>query len=59
MWIPTVYTSPAMYLKARPHIVLGPACAAAVLLLGVAAVVLNYSSDAQRQVRKAAACVWR
>ncbi len=48
VWVPSVYTSPAMYLVRRAHH-LPPVVAAAVLLAGLACIWVNYDSDRQRQ----------
>lgn len=49
VWVPSVYTSPAMYLVKHP-MVLGPVLAGAVFAAGVACIYINYDSDRQRQV---------
>mmetsp|Transcript_29310 Transcript_29310/g.73636 ORF Transcript_29310/g.73636 Transcript_29310/m.73636 type:complete len:477 (+) Transcript_29310:213-1643(+) len=49
VWVPSVYTSPAMFLVRHP-MVLGAYTAAGVLAAGVACIYINYDSDRQRQV---------
>lgn len=48
VWVPAVYTSATLYLVDHPHH-LGVPIAAGMFLLGVAAVLVNYWADAQRQ----------
>lgn len=48
VWVPSVYTSPAMYLVRRPG-PLSPQAAAAVFLFGAVMVWMNYDADRQRQ----------
>ena len=43
-WIPSVYTSPSLYLAAHPYL-LGNWKAAAILLAGLAMVYVNYDAD--------------
>lgn len=52
VWVPTVYTSPAMYLVQHPNN-LSPALAAAIFGAGCLAIWINYDSDRQRQVFRA------
>lgn len=48
VWVPSVYTSPAMHLVRRPHdLPLG--FALALFAFGVAMIIINYDSDRQRQ----------
>ncbi len=47
-WVPAVYPLAAQYLVLRPHDLPWP-IAAAIFVLGVAAVFINYDADAQRQ----------
>jgi 7-dehydrocholesterol reductase len=59
-WVPAVYPLTAQYLVLRPYDLAWP-LAAAIFLLGVAAVYLNYAADAQRQRVRAtngATTVW-
>ena len=61
VWVPAFYTTAAQYLVKHP-VGLRPAVAAALLVLGLAAIAVNYETDAQRQrVRETggAALVWR
>ena len=48
VWVPGVYTIPAMYLVNHP-IQFSPIIAASIVLLGIVSVLLNYLADAQRQ----------
>ena len=48
VWVPAVYTSATLYLVDHPHH-LGAPLAAAIFVLGVVAVLINYAADAQRQ----------
>ena len=52
VWVPAVYTSPILYLVHHPHH-LGMAWSTAIAVAGVAAVVINYLADRQRQVVRA------
>jgi 7-dehydrocholesterol reductase len=55
-WVPSLYTSHAMFLVKHP-MVLGPYLTAAVFLAGVTCIYINYDSDRQRQVfRYTGAC---
>jgi 7-dehydrocholesterol reductase len=47
-WVPAVYALTAQYLVLRPHDLAWP-LAAAIFLLGVSAIYVNYAADAQRQ----------
>ncbi len=47
VWVPGVYTSPAMYLVRHPN-QLQPAVAAALLLAGLVSIAVNYDVDRQR-----------
>lgn len=47
-WVPAVYALSAQYLVLRPHHLAWPV-AAAIFLLGVGAIYVNYAVDAQRQ----------
>ncbi|MCO5558810.1 hypothetical protein L7F22_012397 [Adiantum nelumboides] len=49
VWVPSVYTSPAMYLVNHP-ITLGSQAALSIFLAGVACIYINYDCDRQRQV---------
>ncbi|KUF97459.1 H/ACA ribonucleoprotein complex subunit 2 [Phytophthora nicotianae] len=53
VWVPSVYTSPAMYLVQNP-ITLGTPLALAIFITGVLMVVINYDADRQRQSFRAA-----
>ncbi|HLB56747.1 MAG TPA: 7-dehydrocholesterol reductase [Coxiellaceae bacterium] len=48
VWVPGIYTLPAMYLVNHP-ISFSPIIAALIIILGVTCVILNYFADAQRQ----------
>jgi 7-dehydrocholesterol reductase len=48
VWVPSVYTSSTLYLVDHPNH-LGPVVAAAIAVLGVASIFMNYAADAQRQ----------
>lgn len=55
VWVPGIYTSPALYLAEHP--VRWPLPAAlAIAAFGLAAIYVNYDSDRQRQVRLRASC---
>ena len=49
VWVPAIYTSPALYLVAHPRD-WQPVVATALALAGAAAIYINYDSDRQRQV---------
>lgn len=49
VWVPSVYTSPGLFLTAHP-VRLGGPLAGAIFLAGVAAIYINWDSDRQRQV---------
>ena len=49
VWVPSLYTSHAMFLVKHP-MVLGPYLTAAIFAAGVACIYINYDSDRQRQV---------
>ncbi|MBK7149341.1 MAG: 7-dehydrocholesterol reductase, partial [Bacteroidetes bacterium] len=49
VWVPAIYTSPVMYMVQHP-VVLSPGVAVLLLLLGLAAIWVNYWADYQRQV---------
>lgn len=49
VWVPSVYTSPAMFLVKHP-MQLGLPLAGAVLAGGLLCIYINYDSDRQRQV---------
>mmetsp|Transcript_9693 Transcript_9693/g.17455 ORF Transcript_9693/g.17455 Transcript_9693/m.17455 type:complete len:477 (-) Transcript_9693:77-1507(-) len=49
VWVPSVYTSPAMFLVRHP-MVLGNFVAGAIFAAGLACIYINYDSDRQRQV---------
>ena len=51
VWVPAIYTSPALFLVEHP-VRWGPAGAAAIALTGIAAIYINYDSDRQRQARR-------
>ncbi|KAL4094350.1 hypothetical protein PRIC1_010011 [Phytophthora ramorum] len=53
VWVPSVYTSPAMYLVQNP-INLGTPLALAIFTTGVLMVLINYDADRQRQSFRAA-----
>ncbi|KAG6953502.1 hypothetical protein JG688_00012792 [Phytophthora aleatoria] len=53
VWVPSVYTSPAMYLVQNP-INLGTPLALAIFITGVLMVGINYDADRQRQNFRAA-----
>ncbi len=48
VWVPGVYTIPAMYLVNHP-VQFSPIIATSIVILGATAVMLNYFADAQRQ----------
>jgi 7-dehydrocholesterol reductase len=59
-WVPAIYALPAQYLVLRPRELPWP-LAAALFLLGIGAIYVNYSADAQRQRVRAmhgATTVW-
>ncbi len=59
-WVPAVYTLPAQYLVLRPHDLAWPATLG-LLLIGMAAVYVNYAADEERQRVRAtngATSVW-
>ena len=61
VWVPGIYTLPAMYLVNHP-VHFSPMIAALITLLGVTCVMLNYFADAQRQKVRATngnCTVWR
>eukprot|EP00250_Pteridium_aquilinum_P016192 c22993_g1_i1 orf=421-1800(-) len=49
VWVPSVYTSPAMYLVNHP-ITLGSQVALSIFFAGVACIYINYDCDRQRQI---------
>uniref|UniRef100_A0A061S7K6 7-dehydrocholesterol reductase n=1 Tax=Tetraselmis sp. GSL018 TaxID=582737 RepID=A0A061S7K6_9CHLO len=49
VWIPSMYTSPTMFLVKHP-MVLGPTLTGAVLAAGLLCIYINYDADRQRQV---------
>ena len=51
VWVPAVYTSPAMFLTTHGVDSLPAAAAVAIAVAGAAAIYVNYNSDRQRQVR--------
>lgn len=53
VWVPAVYTSPAMYLTLHGIDTLSAPVALAIATAGIAAVYINYDSDKQRQVFRA------
>jgi 7-dehydrocholesterol reductase len=54
VWVPCVYTSPAMYLVLHP-VQLGMAWSTIFLLLGTVCILINYLADRQRQTVRATA----
>ena len=50
VWVPAVYTSPAMYLTMHGVNNLSNAAAVVIACAGTAAIYINYDSDRQRQV---------
>lgn len=50
VWVPAVYTSPALYLTMHGVNNLSGAAALAIACAGTAAIYINYDSDRQRQV---------
>ena len=50
VWVPSVYTSPALFLTKHPY-QLGAPLALAIFAAGVAAIYINWDADRQRQVR--------
>lgn len=52
VWLPCVYTSPALFLVHHPH-KLGLPLASAFLILGTASIMINYLADRQRQIVRA------
>jgi len=53
VWVPAVYLSPTYFIAANPSAMGWPA-AVATIVVGVAAIVVNYAADAQRQRVRAA-----
>ena len=51
VWVPSVYTSPALFLTNHPY-QLGAPLAALIFSAGVAAIYINWDADWQRQVRR-------
>lgn len=49
VWLPCIYTSPALYLVNHPNH-LGMLTSSIILTIGAAAIVINYLSDRQRQL---------
>jgi len=61
VWVPCIYTSPALYLVHHP-IHLGPILAPAIFMAGCASILINYLADRQRQQVRAtngSCLVWR
>ena len=59
-WVPAVYTLPVQYLVSRPRDLPWPV-AAAIFVIGTAAIYVNYTADAQRQTVRAtngATTIW-
>ena len=54
VWVPAIYTSPALYLTEHKLDAVSPLGAALITAAGVACVYINYDSDKQRQVRERA-----
>ena len=52
VWVPCVYTSPAMYLVLHP-VHLGIGLASAITLIGTLSILMNYFADRQRQLVRA------
>ncbi|XP_055333414.1 uncharacterized protein LOC129584973 [Paramacrobiotus metropolitanus] len=52
MWVPAVYTSPVMFMVRHP-VGLSFAAATAIFVLGLAAILVNYWADHQRQIVRA------
>jgi 7-dehydrocholesterol reductase len=50
VWVPAIYTSPALYLVEHPAHWPLP-LAAAVFLAGITSIYVNYAADQQRQAR--------
>jgi len=48
VWVPSIYTSPALYLVHHPN-QLGPFLSVLILFLGCAAILINYWADHQKQ----------
>lgn len=48
-WIPSVYTSPALYLVHNPH-QLGLTLSSVIFILGFSSIMINYMADRQRQL---------
>ena len=57
VWVPAVYTSPALYLTMHGVQTLSAPLAVTIAAIGAAAIYINYDSDRQRQA-SAAACCW-
>lgn len=49
VWVPSVYTSPALHLVHHP-IDLSPACAGTITALGVLMIYINWAADEQRKI---------
>lgn len=61
VWVPGIYTLPAMYLVNHP-ITFSPLISLLIIILGITCVMLNYFADAQRQKVRATngnCTVWR
>ncbi len=61
VWVPAVYTSPALYLVNHPYH-LGPLFSSALLIVGTFAIFINYFADRQRQRVRATegnCLIWR
>ncbi|MBS3921540.1 MAG: hypothetical protein KGZ37_00125 [Nitrosarchaeum sp.] len=61
VWIPSIYTSPTLYLVQHPF-ELGKVTAALLLIIGTVAIIVNYMADRQRQKVRAtmgSCTVWK
>jgi len=57
VWVPAVYTSPALFLVSHP-VRWGAPAAAAIAAAGAASIYINYDSDRQRQARPRLPCMY-
>ena len=52
MWVPSFYTSPSLYLV-HNRVELGLPLAAAIFVIGIAGIVINYHADYQKEIVRA------